>query len=347
MNRSRLVAFSIAAGSIASQAGSAQSAPTQTCGPFHDSSNTRQGGGSARALGDGVRASLVYSRVGGRAYGFVVVTRGLASNSSGGGSSVGGDSRQTHGTIRMRPGRTVAEYDIGPDSEVVRIGGVRVDLRRDGNVVLADFMADRNQPSAVSMAGCVDITDKGALTTVGSMARVKELVGPGGRTNQRAFRFADLVTSGRLMGALAILALVLVVARRWGRGTPSHEQASKAPRVAFGLALALAIVTAVAFLPLVLDDGDVRPLLALMFPVALAAFPLAVRPGRARALTCAAMGILMMGFCFIAGFSIGLFFVPTALMLLIAALVGLVRARRGGDPRAPHSADPLRAIGLE
>jgi hypothetical protein len=327
MNRSRLVAVSIAAASIATQAGSAQSAPAQTCGPFHDRSNTRRGGGSARSLGDGVWASLVYSRGGGQTYGFVVVTRNLANNSSGGGSTRSGGSRQTRGTITMPSGRTVAEYDIGPDSEVVRIGGVRVDLRRDGNVVLADFPADRNQSPAVSMAGCVDITEKGALSRVGSMARVKELVGPGGRTIRLVLRFADMVTSGRLMAALAILALVLVVGRRRRRGTPSHEQASKAPRVAFGLALALAIVPAVAFLPLVHDEREVGLLLALMFPVALAAFPMAVRQDRARALTCAAMGILMIGFCIIGAMSIGLFFVPAALLLLIAALVGLISTR--------------------
>jgi hypothetical protein len=297
-------------------------AQTAPCGPFSGTGSSG-GGGSTRSLGDRSVASVVYARIDGQVFGFAVVARG-AEDSGGGSSRSGGSSGgrhgQSHGTISLAPGMPRAEYDIGRDSSIVTIGNVRTDLR-DGNVLLVDQRSGGTP--TVTIAGCLDPGSRGAIDRLATIPAVRAFTGSGDIANRLIWGGARMILSGLPILLLAIAAAVVVTGRK-ARATDVEESLSTPLKAAFGLALALVVVPATMLIPLVREHGSLP---VLLFPVALAVFPMAVRQPRPRALTCALMGILMTGFCIIGAMSIGLFFVPAALMLLIAALVGLISTR--------------------
>jgi hypothetical protein len=68
-------------------------------------------------------------------------------------------------------------------------------------------------------------------------------------------------------------------------------------------------------------------LVPLLFPVLLAAVPLFPAAAHQRRVRAATVAVVLLAFSVIAGFSIGLYFVPSALALLTVAILGVVTER--------------------
>jgi hypothetical protein len=69
-------------------------------------------------------------------------------------------------------------------------------------------------------------------------------------------------------------------------------------------------------------EEDAGILVWLVVPIAIAAVPIALAGSRFRRAATASAAALLLAFSFVAGFSIGLFYLPSALAMLAAAVVG-------------------------
>ena len=76
---------------------------------------------------------------------------------------------------------------------------------------------------------------------------------------------------------------------------------------------------------LAVNGIDTLPLL--LAPVLLAALPLFRGSAHQRRVRAGMMAVLLLGFTLLAGFSIGLFYVPSALAMLSVALIGVLKER--------------------
>ena len=106
--------------------------------------------------------------------------------------------------------------------------------------------------------------------------------------------------------------------------------------LAFALALAASLVLLVFPVYTGFRDGELQRatliqvngsgvLLPLSFPVLITLLPLVFR----KLPVMVAAAVVMCGFAFISGFSIGMFYMPSAVMALLAACVAPRRARAG------------------
>lgn len=77
---------------------------------------------------------------------------------------------------------------------------------------------------------------------------------------------------------------------------------------------------------LAVNGWDILP--AVLIPVLLAAMPLMWQRHPTRGLMTAICTLVLFGFCILAGFSIGLFYLPTVLIMLIGSIVSRVQRRR-------------------
>jgi hypothetical protein len=103
-------------------------------------------------------------------------------------------------------------------------------------------------------------------------------------------------------------------------------------------ALAMSVFVVAAYSP----GMDSYPFLAM--PPIFGALPLYVRPGWPRRLVAPLASALLLGFCVIGGFSVGLFYVPSLLLLLVAWLVdevvwGAAWVRRQQESKFGHPAE--------
>ena len=134
-----------------------------------------------------------------------------------------------------------------------------------------------------------------------------------------------IVITSVIILALVVLVVVFLVP---SPGHPPGSRGARAQMVLIGLAVAAAIAPGLFFLTvpmggrtLVQAEGS-DAFLPLIVPIVLTAIPAMARHPDSRTRVCASLGALLGGLCWIAGFSIGFFYVPAAILLVGAAMVG-------------------------
>jgi hypothetical protein len=114
--------------------------------------------------------------------------------------------------------------------------------------------------------------------------------------------------------ALGVAAAVVLVVMPFGSGVRSIAR-SDGSRVTERFSETL----------LGMNGIDVLPLL--VGPVLLATLPLFRGSSHQRRVRAGMIAVLLVGFCLLSGFSIGLFYAPSALAMLAVALVGMMKER--------------------
>lgn len=139
-----------------------------------------------------------------------------------------------------------------------------------------------------------------------------------------------------LLVVIVVGVVVVIVALAWaGRRRLTVNPMMRPQSVLIGLAVVAAVVPGVRLLiapsyssgrTLLEVDGP-SALVPLIVPIVLTLLPALARRPEARTLTCAALGTFLGVLSFIAGFSIGLFYVPAAAFLVTAGGLGLAGSR--------------------
>jgi hypothetical protein len=137
--------------------------------------------------------------------------------------------------------------------------------------------------------------------------------------------------------ASAVAALGLLVASLVRRGEPQALDAGRASseRVALAIAVAWSALTAALLLVVptyssgarLIEVNGARVIGPLALPIVVAAAPFALPTARARTIAESAAALVLASFATIAGFSIGLYYIPAVLALLAAGTIGVGRYR--------------------
>jgi len=213
---------------------------------------------------------------------------------------------------------------VGPNKMV--IGDLR--LQKGG----ADDSFDRRSSSDRSPPGQADA------------ASLTQAMGPRSLVMQEASQVTGAKMI-RYLGPLLIpvaaagLAACLAAFFR-AAATPSGRSPGQAQRALQWSALIATIATSayVLFGPLyssgdsAFDRDRTDAVRAVLIPVVLAAIPFAGRQLRSRLCLSGVFALLIAGFCVIAGFSIGMFYIPAAILAVAAAVAGIVQPSRARGP---------------
>ena len=173
---------------FANATGSAQSAATAArCESAAGSAAQLRSSGGQRQFNDRAFAQFVITRDGpsGRTQGVIIVVRGSANwrgneTGSSGRETFSPKSKQIRGSVSLTRSQTGprAEYDLGPDSAIVRIAGKSFSLV-DGNVVLLDRVDDVGGPPIAAVVGCIELEPTRTLfERLMQVPEVQTFVGP-------------------------------------------------------------------------------------------------------------------------------------------------------------------------
>ncbi len=137
---------------------------------------------------------------------------------------------------------------------------------------------------------------------------------------------------------LAAIALALTIT-----SSIANQRVGRLSSSVLGVSIATALAASVFFLvwPIYTDGRSLfdvsgpKLLLPLLVPVVLASLPV-VTPPSVRRRACGIAGTLVTVFCVLGGFSIGLAYVPTAVLLVIAAAIPASSRQPAGRHSVPR-----------
>lgn len=172
---------------FAAATGSAQSAATARCEQSAESTSQSRSSGGQRQLNDRAFALFVLTHEvpPGRYQGFIIVGRGSTNwrgneTGSSGREIISRRTKQIRGSVNLTRSESGprAEYDLGPDSAIVRVAGTSFSLA-NGNVVLLDRVDAVGGPPTATVVGCIELEP--TRTLVERLMRIPDVqtfVGP-------------------------------------------------------------------------------------------------------------------------------------------------------------------------
>lgn len=168
--------------------GSAQGPESATrCDQFAGAASQPRSSGGARQLNDRALAQFVVTRDAppGQVHGFIVVGRGDAhwrgnEVRSSGSETFSPRTRQIRGSLTLSRSATGprADYDLGPDSSIVRVARTTFSLAT-GNVILVDRVDEVGGPPTAALGGCIELEPTTTLfERLLQLPQVQTFVGP-------------------------------------------------------------------------------------------------------------------------------------------------------------------------
>lgn len=145
-----------------------------------------------------------------------------------------------------------------------------------------------------------------------------------------------------VLAGLSLTTVTVVRSLRHPGGQPSTAAAVGHRLIVLATLAALLFSVALAVIPVyasstgsrrtIVNVNGAAALFVLLLPALLAAAPLLARGGARQVLLSASFGTLLAVFCVLGGFSVGAYYIPAAMLLLVAAAVELRAPAPSFDP---------------